>query len=54
MFLVKGGTIKFDAAYDGAQCQKQTVQGIFVTDVAFGSDDNLSNNDLNKARCAEG
>jgi hypothetical protein len=36
MFLVKGGTIKFEEPDAPGRCaQTQTVQGIFVTDQKF-------------------
>ena len=53
MFLVKNGMIKFDPS-DTACADKQTVQGIFVTDMSFGSSQTLINDDYSKARCPEG
>lgn len=55
MFLVKNGTITFEEPAGAQKCATdQTVQGIFVTDVGFGSNANLSNTDKNTARCVNG
>lgn len=52
MFLVDRGDILFDP--DAGCTEKQTVQGIFVTNQNFDASKKLLNSELDQARCAQG